>query len=475
MKALRRFFRSDFAICILVYVLFFLVFFRANWAFEIRRLSDENSYLSWLDLIGIPFFSPDPLSIPYKKIFHSPGPAVFWLPADFLARLTSLLLPFDPARWRWSVVALFSSSFWIVGFYFGLRFSEVLGFIRRRGAGEVRSTRDVLFVFALMACTQGAAFAFFRPLMAHTVEIALVFASVYLAWRERWGWAFACAVLLVITRYNDLPIFLLLVGRYLDRRGTTASPLRAIPAWLKWTTLVPSVLVLAWVFYVGFVKGYGGYTFPDLFLTFSVWDFYRFFFSMDWGLVFLLPVWWLAAVYAGAGFRRYSYAAKGAFVWMVAEAAIYILWGSNGGSFGLRYLIGSFVGVMVIWAEAIRLNPATESFFRKIVVGNGVWILFLTFVFWSVEPDSLVGNPMFLLEAFTFPFAPTFLESTFGHSPIALSYLFLTRGGAPGTVYFENDNYLFTYENGVAILGATLLAFGYLGLFAYFRIRDSEK
>lgn len=474
--AVARFFRSEWAVCALAYGAVFLLFFRANWAFTIRRLSDENSYLGWIDFFLGTFLSGDPLAAPMKKNFYAPGAPLAFLPAGFVARAVSVFLPVDPIAWRWAFVGAFSSLLWIVCFYLMIRVAEDLEFIPPKPPGERRGLRAYAIAFALLACTQIFHFAFQRPLMAHTVELATALASLHFALVGRFRLAFGFAVALALTRYNDLPIFLVVLGRYADTRPGGLGSQTALGFFRRHPDLSAASLgISVWIGYLAFVKGYGGYTFTDLFLGFSIWDAYRFFFGLDWGLIWLLPFWWWAFLVGVVHFPRLSWAARASVVWMLAEGLVCLLWGTNGGSFGLRYLVGSSLGAMLVGSEWIRQRPERARRFLALVSANAVWLLFLTFVFWSVEYTTFVDNRFFIPESFEAIFDPAFLAESFGRSPIATTLEFLRSDLRPGgSLVVRGDFVDLRYEGCLVVGGMLATVLAYAGVFLYTRTRNGK-
>jgi hypothetical protein len=366
-------FRTDAATAILIGCVIFICFFSSTLALRIvpeNWQADDGCYLQHLgDYIGIE--GDDICQKPYN--YFPRGVALAWIAPGLIGKAVGHLLHESVTTWILPFVALGTYVIWALGIFLVikiLRATPKLGL-----APEWVPAFAIFVVFSTYSLYYGTV----RVFMAHGVEMTWAFACLYFVPKDQFVPALLFAVLTTVTRYNDAPIILLLIGRMLDQRRTWA----ALPTRHRVLIGGGAASVVAAGAWIALYKGYYDTTFFDLLADAPLWSGFReFTFSNKWGMLWS-GWWWLGAWVAGmVRFRRLSWLGRGATIWLSLEALLAIVWNGNGSDFGYRYLIGSYAGALAIWLEVIpEVSSRLKRVFQSATVLNGVWVMLMTMIY----------------------------------------------------------------------------------------------
>lgn len=359
----------------------------------------------------------------HRENYYAMGAPLVWLPGALFARITGQLLPGDSSNWYWVLTALYASSLWIVLYLLCLKVCDELQILRTPFSGERRSWRSHGVALILVINLQVIHYAFHRVMMSHVVEVILAFATLLALLKNRFILALFFSAFLTLTRFNDAPVFLLILARYLDVKRSEMGWSSLFAAAKKHILLSLLVLVaLTWTFKVAFISGYARFKLSDILIGISSWDVFYFLMGPDWGTLFLIPFWMLGFFLGCIYFRRLSFLSLASLVWMSAEIFICIAWRTNGSDFGQRYLMGATVGLIPVWVECIRfLSERTVQRVKVLAAVNAAWLIFLGVVFVTVD-GTFYDNKLFMWDAISTFFSSTFLHHAFFVSPVGVLY-----------------------------------------------------
>jgi hypothetical protein len=122
---------------------------------------------------------------------------------------------------------------------------------------------------------------------------------------------------------------------------------------------------------------------------------------------------------------------------MLFEAVICSSWNGNGSDFGYRYLIGTFVGALVVARElAGKPKAGTRLLFERIGLLCAAWLTYLTLVYKTTVPLGGGFVPHFLWHAIRAPLDPEVYGASLSLSPLgALCLSFIGVHPSPSAPY----------------------------------------
>ncbi|MBI1860026.1 MAG: hypothetical protein HYR96_03790 [Deltaproteobacteria bacterium] len=316
----------------------FLVLFQARWGVAAYG-NDESCYLEWLHrFIG----SEVPMCYSHS---HPWGVSLLWVPMGLIAKglagilhanLESILLP---------LVGLFSFACW------GL--SLIL-------LHKVILIRNPHFRFRLTAllffCIPVINYVFRYPFFAHSGELLLTVLSFYFLLTHRPILACLIAVWLCFTRPYDALIAGVVMGYALD------SPNEKLRRPLRIGATVLAAAALFLFVRIGFFTGYHGLKLVDAFHTLRWLSLERILFGFG-GLVWW-DAWCLFLLALGmTAFRRLSWMDRASWAWLLALFLLHINPSKLWDELQPRYLIGAYVGAILLFA---RLEPTLPARWRRV-------------------------------------------------------------------------------------------------------------
>jgi len=433
------FWTSELATVLFLIACVFLLFFRARWAFVFAWNSDDGCYMHTLgNWIGMTAHGCQEAG---RRHYYALGTPLLWLPAALPASALAWLTNTVTEDWVAPMVGLWSFFLWGIALIF---LQKTLAHARILNSLGWKSSP--LAALILLLCVPALYYATHRTIMAHTAEIACAMATLYFTRVRAWPLACVASLLLLLTRYNDAPVVLFLGGAFLD--ALQKSPQSLLPRWSVATNrravfgclTVLGSLMLALASFVGFQN----YTLLDLLKAMSWASVSTVFLGLDFGTLWTAP-WLIAAVLLGAVFfRRLSWAARGAWFWMVLEFVLIIGWNGTGSDFGYRYLIGCYAGAIALWIELMGLLPAVRSSFRVLTLYNSLALTYLLVVYRTLpgtgphSPATFFENPYFLINALGAPiFQPeVFLVALSQQFPLLTLHSSFYRSDALGGQYW---------------------------------------
>jgi hypothetical protein len=372
---------TDGAKVLVIACFIFLFFFHSARAFEFGFMNwqtDQGCYLQHLgDYIGI---EGEHLckAFAYGKNDHANGVALIWILPGLIGKLIAHLRHEDVTFWVLPFAGLSSYACWVTAIF------AVLKILRLR-AETLGLKWKWLPLFALFVIfnTYTLHYGTADVFLAHSAEIMLSFACAYFLLKDELLIALFFAVFLTVTRYNDAPVVLLLIGRWLDR-ATVNQSIRDMKLRSKVFLGTGSAALLGIGIWISCFRGYYGATLPSMLMDLQWANFREFLYSTHWGIIWS-GSWWLAALLLGACyFMRLSYLARASVVWLALEALLVIVWGGNGTDFGNRYLSGSYSAALLVWLDLLELMPVRswkQSAFRALTWANGTWVMLMTILY----------------------------------------------------------------------------------------------
>lgn len=341
--------------------------FRAAWAFQVNWQNDDGCYLKYTALIsGI-----DPMGACHSLWYHPPGTALAWWPAGWLAQIGAAITGDRALFWLVPLASLASFA-WL-----GVALAALAAFLKTR----VASPRA--WAWITVAASPVLFYVIHWPLMAHAAEIGVSSLLMLALARNRVGTALALAVFLTTIRFNDAPAVLLPLGLLWERakakeRGTKVA--LAFPRGQIIAIVALAGLVLAFIGWIAFIKGYGGARLQSLLPSLDREGFHYFFFSDREGMLWSSPI-WLATLFGGIALSRsLGWVSRFALLWMFLNFLVCVSWKGGGGSFGYRYLTGTYPAALWILLEVIERFPRARrplAWFGALSAAWMIWLLYL--------------------------------------------------------------------------------------------------
>lgn len=370
MESVARFFRSPafsraFFWTALLWCFFGLL--RPDVALSLYWIHDQHCYAVYLYKLLLSPRSFELCPLP----FTSPGIAFYWLPFALLAHVPSWITGINFDEWVWPLVGVSS-----------LLTLPLSMLIARRIFKDWTNEQPEFWasVFVISACVIPYMTVF--TTFGHAAEFFFAISTIFFLMRRKLGLAFVLASVTAVIRVNDFPLVLMVLlemGRgYFRSEGP-----RQTGRYFFWGGALVSTVFAAALSYWFFVKGYSAPdgTFQDLMKLFG-WEN-----LLGTLLIFpyaLLPTnpWWCACLCVGTiYFPRLTYSSRMAVLWMFALLIICIAWGTNGGlAFHFpfyRYLIGTYVGALVVWHELEGMIPrSVKDLLRILLVVQAAVVLY---------------------------------------------------------------------------------------------------
>ncbi len=348
----------------------FLIFFEVPLAFNVREIIDDTCYLSWLHRF---LFIPDTAC---PQAYHLPGTALLWIPAGIAGRIGAFLLHSGPSHWISTFIGLTSYACWAASLILVDRF------VSRSPSSRLRNFSWVaLFLLSVPVLHYATA----RATMAHAAEIFLALTTLYLATKRHYTASLIFGFWLCATRVNDAPIILVIFARMWDERASSIGGITTRQKRLAAGAILVTLLASIPIIRLAFFHYYGGASTTGLIPILKNISWREFFHVMGgdyWGLIFTGPFWLLGL---GAGivfFQRLSWMARASWFWMALLLLVAIGWGGMGNSFGYRYLIGTYAGLLILWIELIPLlSSAWDKAFKVALIAQAAWLTHLTWTY----------------------------------------------------------------------------------------------
>jgi hypothetical protein len=347
--------------------LIFLLFFRPGVAMRVSGDFDDRAYLckaeKWVGIHGD--FCP--------KSSHFSGIALTWFPAMLLARVFSFfdLGTFD--NWAGFFVGMTSFICWIASLFL---IEKIVALHTKEWEESPLKTflnswqYSILFLCNIPVLY----FSTTRTFMVHAPELMWSLLLVYFCTRQNIFWALVSMLSLVLTRPNNLAaglLFLVFLSR--DPKSSLKNKNVFYASSMLLFGLGMVFFTYRFIFY-----GYNGTYFLPMLLDFQKQQLVSFLFREDFGIVWSQTLWLLSFLIWGLYFFKSSDIFATAGVWLLFSGSLSILWPTHGNTFGYRYLIGSYGGVLIIMLEALPKLLSSFSH-RKI---KGFMIAMTFFAVW---------------------------------------------------------------------------------------------
>ena len=370
---LRNWWTTDLSACLALTAVFFLTFFRAIWAFRVNWQNDDGCYLATLGRL----LAFDTSGVCTRENYYAPGAPLLWMPVGLLAKLVSYLTKTDVWFWAVSGISLFSFCLW--GASLVLLTSVLSHWEKTR---HYSRWAKVLLAQAILLNVPVLYYAIHWTIMPHTAEFFLSAMVFLFLCRNRPWVAFFTSAVLCLTRYNDFPVLLMVVGHLFDNKtnATSKTARRVIGG--------SACIIISWIAYKALWAGYGRWHVDELISRLNLTSVQRFLFDPDSGMVWMSP-WWILSLVSGIFyFPRLSYVSRAGLIWIVTEFILLAGWTNVGGDFGFRYSIGSYIASLSIFLEISSLVPRFYPSFIGITGLNAVWLTYLSAIYRTINSLS---------------------------------------------------------------------------------------
>ncbi len=313
---------------------------------------------------------------------YPPGVMLLWFPAAISAKIVAFFIPsVDFSELLAACVGVLSYFYWGSSLF-------ILHPIFKR---------NVFLTLIISLSVPVLYYSTERTTMTHSSEWFLVCALAWTVLRKRLFPAILFSVVLTALRINDFPALFLPIGLYLDQKKpitqkTLLSAL-SIPLFILAAILVffskhgyHSSHLSTWI---------GNFTFSRIGWVFG---------GADWGLFFTALPLLTVNILGLYHLRKLSNIGRACILWAVIELAICIGWKGNGSDFGYRYLIGSYVSLVVLCAGDLKINWGFKGMLLAQSLFNCLLLIFYK-VFDDTTPTPTEGmtwtQPQLLLNTFS--------------------------------------------------------------------------
>ncbi|NBX70091.1 MAG: hypothetical protein EBR01_14170 [Proteobacteria bacterium] len=344
----------------------YLFFFRPGIAMRVSGDFDDRAYLcgaqKW---VGI-------TSETCPQTSHFTGVAVTWFPALVLARIFALATSEPFEAWAGFWVGLTSFLCWVASLFLIDKIIQL--YLKQWDDSPARTFLSsghfpILFLMNIPVLY----FATTRTFMVHTVEFFWALLFLYFLKRGRFLWGLVSLGVLLATRPINLGACFLFPAFLLESTTSIKISKKGLAAIFA-TILVAALFVLVKMV----VTGYHETFVIPLILDFKIKSLWAFLFAQDFGLVWSQFVWLFAFLLWGRYFKRGSAVLAAAGFWMFVSGLTGLFWPTRGGTFGYRYLIGSYAAVLLAILETA---PYWSSFFgskstkllKILLVSGALW------------------------------------------------------------------------------------------------------
>lgn len=304
---------------------------------------------------------------------HFSGVAVSWFPALGLARFFSFFTEDSFEAWAGFWVGLSSFLFWVLSLF-------LIDQIIRLYPPKKEATNPAglfisspIFPALFLLNIPILYFATTRTFMVHTPELFWSLLFVYDLKKSNWKRGLLALGVLLATRPGNLGA-VFLIPAFLE-----SSPLRQKISKLGWAICFLGIgAVSAWLLSKLMITGYNGTFLIPLILDFQWQSLRSFFFAEDFGLVWSQFVWLVGLFLWLRYFKRGSGIAAASGFWLYLSALATLFWPTRGSTFGYRYLIGSYAGVLLIFLEtmplwSLYLGNRTVRLAKILLVFGALW------------------------------------------------------------------------------------------------------
>ncbi len=382
---------------------FFLFFFRPLSSLTGVSPFDDACYFErayeWFD------------TLPQKQClnnFYFPGASLSWAPIGLLSKTISTIwnVPFYDLFLNLSGLASFF--FWATSLFLLLNYFKDS-------------------VFTLLAF--GLSLSFMpqilrTPRYAHGTEFLLITIFCLLLAKKKYLYSVIAACALVLTRINDIPVFLLFFAKIADDFPTLTVEEKRKLRFAGIAFFVVALVAIYPLLQIFLIKGYGQTTTLSQLSQFEAGRILPYFLKPFQGFVWVFPGWFLIFIFALFKIKSLNYYAKSVLVWMAFQLWVCIMWDSHTDQLRLmgRYLTATFVPAYFIFQQ--ELNEKQKKWVRAFFAWGAFYQLFFLWGagsrFTADLPESLYTQP---LREWSYYFKYPFISwRLVGVSPLGITF-----------------------------------------------------
>lgn len=308
------------------------------------------------------------------KTSHFSGIAVTWFPAMVLARLFAIFDSLSFESWAGFFVGITSFLCWMASLF--LIPKIVMLYSKNWDESPLKTfCNHWLFSALFLLNIPVLYFATTRTFLVHSAELMWSLLFVYFWKKGKTTWCLIALVVTIFCRPNNIGACFLIPVLFSEIK-----PLSMRKKMVYRTALFASVIGFGFLLYEFIFHGYNGtYLLPAL-LDFNKRQFFSFFIRQDFGILWSQTLWLLGFLIWTFLFISGNDTQAAAGCWLFISGFLAILWPTHGSTFGYRYLIGSYGGVLILFLESAPklLSKWSQKHFR------GLFILMGFLALWGV-------------------------------------------------------------------------------------------
>lgn len=278
---------------------------------------------------------------------HFSGAAISWFPALVLARFFSFLTEDSFEAWAGFWVGLSSFLFWFLSLFLIERIIRSYQLEEEPNPAK-HFISSLSFPVIFLLNVPVLYFATTRTFMVHTPELFWSLVFVYLLKKGKWGKGLAALVVLLATRPGNLGAVFLFPA-FLE----SSSLWQQIPKRVRVLGIFVFSAVSGLIIFKIIVSGYNGSFLIPMILNFHWHSIGTLLFAEDFGLLWSQPVWLVGVFLWIRHIKRGNPVTAGAGLWLFISGLTALFWPTRGGTFGYRYLIGSYAAVLLLFLESV--------------------------------------------------------------------------------------------------------------------------
>lgn len=347
----------------------FLVFFRPAQAWKAGSAWDDTCYLVWLYKILLQ--SPSEC---YSST-HTFGTATLWIPAGIAGLGVSWLTSSPTSLWVETFVGLTAYALWVAAAFLTFLIVREYQGSKTSTFSPTIPTQPEWVAVLLLLTVPLLYYVTRRTTMSHPTEFFFALLATWGVITRRRGVWFLAYILLVATRINHITFVAVPIAQAIGERGLQLSRRSLVYAGIIFIIALP-------ISYITFVHGYDSVTIPGMLRDFTLLQLYERLWDSPSNLALTALFHVSVMVTAVFYWKELPALERGVFFWVATQLAICVLWPTLGGSFGLRYLIGSYAGVFVLFLRLAKQGPAAQFLWRTAQF-NAAWLLLITWIYGS--------------------------------------------------------------------------------------------
>lgn len=327
------------------------------------------------------------------KTSHFSGVAITWIPALILARICSFFSSVSFDSWAGFFVGLSSFICWVISLFLIDKIIHLFSSQWERGPSKTLLTSwqfPILFLLNVPVIYFSTA----RTFLAHPAELMWSLLFVYFWKKEQLYFAVVALGVLIFTRPNNIGATLPIFAAFLNQGSLSSS--KKLPFILL---MFASILGFIFFSFKLILQGYNGSYLVPMLLDFNRERLLAFLFREDFGILWAQTAWVVSLLIWVVYFLKGSDFFVSSGFWLLASGAIALFWPTHGSTFGYRYLIGSYGGVLIILLEGLpkiisNCGKRSIKVISTLMVFFSTWNLVQCWTYPAPKPYWPWGKPI---------------------------------------------------------------------------------